>query len=211
MIDANTVLDTVYKTLQDTRRSTWTEAEVLAYLNEALRATAGVKPDMYVVEGYVTPVAGISQTIPSDGIAFMDITHNQTGRVVTQVDKALLEEASRFWPAATQQAEVEHYTADPRYPLQYTVFPPNNGAGSIYLKYGAVPPEITTPYQSLSIPDSYEHPIVNFMLYRCWWKNSKDQDLTRATACLQAWGAALGLKSQSLVAVAPKVSQSPGS
>lgn len=211
MIDANTILDTVYKTLQDTRRVTWTEAEVLAYLNEALRATAGVKPDMYVVQEYVTLVAGISQTLPSDGVAFMDITHNQaTGRVVTQVDKALLEEANRFWPASTQQAEVQHYTADPRYPLQFTVFPPNDGTGSVYLKYGAVPPELTTVYQSLSIPDSYQDPLVNFVLYRCYSKNTKDQDLTKAAAYRQAWGQALGLKSQAQVAVSPRVSQSPG-
>lgn len=211
MIDASTILDTVYKTLQDTRRVTWTEDEVLAYLNEALRATAGVKSDMFVVQGFVTPVAGISQQIPSDGVAFMDITHNQaTGRVVTQVDKALLEEASRFWPAATQQAEAEHFTFDPRYPLLYTIFPPNNGAGSVFLKYGAVPPELTTVYQSLDVPDSYQDALVNFTLYRCYAKNTKDQDLAKSMACRQMWGSALGLKSQSLVAVAPKTSESPG-
>jgi hypothetical protein len=66
-------------------------------------------------------------------------------------------------------------------------------------------------YQELEIPDSYQDPLINFTLLRCWSKNTKDQDLTKVAGCRQAWGQALGLKSQSLVAVAPKTAQSPGS
>lgn len=212
-IAASVILDSVAGTLLDRTHRTWTFADLLGYLNEGLRATAFVKADMYTVQAYVPLVAGVLQELPADGIAFMDATRNEVGgRVVTQVDEGLLEEANRFWPNATQQAEVEHFTADPRNPRRFRVFPPNDGDGSIEVLYGAVPPELNYTDGSDEIPvaDSYQNVLTNFVLAKAYTKNSKRQDLAKASWHTQQWAAALGLKSQSQVAVAPRVSQSPG-
>ena len=143
-VSVDTILDSVSVTLLDTARRTWSRAELLGYLNEALRATAFVKPDMYPVRDFVTLAAGIAQELPADGVALIDATDNEaTGRTVTQTDLALLQEENRFWPAATQQAEVENYAADPRTPRRYYVFPPNDGTGSVRVTYGAVPAALT--------------------------------------------------------------------
>jgi hypothetical protein len=184
----------------------------LGYLNEALRATAFVKPDMYTVQTDFTPAAGVLQTLPSDGVALLDITQNLTGRKrsITQVDEGLLEEASRFWPAATQQAEVEHFTADPRNPRRFRVFPPADGTGSVQILYGAVPPQLVYDAEDIPVADSFQTALTNFVLSRAYAKNSKKQDLAKSSFYMQQWGALLGLKSQAQVAVAPRTSQSPG-
>ncbi len=209
---ASIILDSVSVTLLDRAHRTWTEADLIGFLNEALRGTAGVKADMYTVQAPFTPAAGVLQLLPSDAVGLIDITRNLGGRnrVVTQVDEGLLEEANRFWPAATEQAEVEHFTADPRNPLRFRVFPPNDGAGSIEVLYGAVPPTINYPDDEIQVPDLYQPALTNFMLSRAYAMNSKRQDLAKASYYMQQWGNLVGLKSQSQIAIAPRVSQSPG-
>lgn len=211
-VSVDAILDSVSTTLLDTARVTWGRAELLGYLNEALRTTAFVKPDMYSVQDFIPLVAGIAQVLPADGIALLDITDNETGgRAVTQTDLALLQEENRFWPAATQQAEVENYAADPRTPRHFYVFPPNDGTGSVRATYGAVPDELTgSSGETIPVPDSYQNPLTNFVLAKAYAKNSRKQDLVKSAALMNDWRVALGLKAQAQIAVAPKVAQSPG-
>src|SRR5882672_5126228 len=166
------IIDEAATLLLDKAHRTWSLDDLLGYVNEALRATAFVKPDMYTVEAPFTPVAGVLQSLPSDGVALMGITQNLTGRKrnVTQVDESLLEEANRFWPAATPQAEVEHFTADPRNPRRFRVFPPADGTGSIQVLYGAVPPQINYEVEDLPVPDSFQTVLLEFVLSRAYAK-----------------------------------------
>ena len=216
-VTAATILASAASTLLDTAHRTWPSSELLEYLNEAQRATAFVKPDLYVVETDVALVAGITQRIPDDGIALVNIKRNtivfpDTGleRVVTQCDSGLLDEAYRFWPSGTPTRRVEHFTADPRNPLHFDVFPPNDGTGLVVMAYGAVPPRIMYEDEELQVPDSFEPTFLNYMLGRAYEKNSKRQDLTKSAAYYQRWGQALGLKSQAQIAVAAKVGAEPG-
>jgi hypothetical protein len=211
VITAATILDSASTTLLDTAHRTWPEDELIGYLNEALRATAFVKPDIYTLEIPFALAAGIIQTLPADGTALIDVPRNSpAGRVVTQVDKSLQDEAYRFWPSATQEPTVEHFTADPRNPLRFSVFPPNDGTGVVDLVYGAVPPQINYAAEEMSVPDSYEHILVNFVLGKAYEKNTKRQDLTKASGYIAQWRQLLGLKSQAQIAVSPHVASSPG-
>lgn len=209
-IAAATILDEAASLLIDKSHRAWPAADLLDYLNEALRTTAFVKPDMYTVQNFITLAAGVLQNLPDDGVAFVKLTRNATGRVITQVDEGLLDEASRFWPAGTQELVVEHFTADPRNPRRFTVFPPSNGASSVEILYGAVPPQIMYPTEELPVPSSYHTAFLNFVLAKAYSKNSKRQDLTKSSGYMAQWGQLLGLKSQSQIAIAPKVSALPG-
>lgn len=208
---ASDILDSAATTLLDEDGITYPAADMLGYLNEALRATAFVKPDMYTKQEFVTLAAGVLQSIPADGVALLDIQQNEaSGRIVSQVDLQLLDEASRFWPAGTQQAEVEHFTADPRTPRRFKVYPPNDGTGSVEVLYGAVPPALTSAGDSLVVADSYQNALINFVISKGYGKTSKKQDLVKEANAMNAWRVALGLKSQAQVGVAPKVASQPG-
>jgi hypothetical protein len=210
---ASAILDTVAATLLDGAQRTWSEQEKLDYLNQALQATAGARPaDFYVVELAWLLTAGEEQHIPNDGIILIDITRNAIGtqRIVTQVDKDLLAESARFWPAATRVPGVEHYTFDPRNPRRFRVFPPNDGTGQIELVYGAVPPQVNYKQEVIDVSPVYEPPLIQYVLARCWAKNSKRQDITKSAACMQQWGSLLGLKSAANLAATPKVGAQPG-
>jgi len=212
-VSVETVINNVARTLLDTAFRTWSRAEHVANLNIAQRLICGdYKLDAYPKREFVALVAGIAQDIPAEGTALIDITDNEaSGRGVTQTDLAILQEENRFWPAATQQTEVENYAADPRTPRKFYVFPPNNGAGSVRVTYGAIPPELTgSSGESIALSDAYQYPIERIMLSLAFAKNSVRQDLSKSQAFMNEARLALGLKSQGQVAVAPKTAQSPG-
>ncbi len=209
-IVAATILDSAAGTLLDRAHRTWSADELLEYLNEALRATAFAKPDFYVLQVEFTPAAGEQQECPADAVALIDVPRNTGGRIITQVDKGLLDESNRFWPAATQEAVVEHYTEDPRNPRRFVVFPPNDGTGTLDLIYGAVPPQLNYDTDEIPVPASYQTVLEQFVIGKCYAKNSKRQDLTKSAAAMQQWGSLLGLKSSAQIAVAPKVAAQPG-
>lgn len=212
-VSVETVINNVARTLLDTAFRTWTRDEHVANLNIAQRLICGdYKLDAYPKRDFVTLVAGIAQDLPADGTALIDITDNEaSGRSVTQTDLAILQEENRFWPAATQQTEVENYAADPRTPRKFYVFPPNDGSGSVRITYGAIPPELTgSSGENIALSDAYQYPIERIMLSLAFAKNSVRQDLSKSQAFINEARLALGLKSQGQVAVAPKTSQSPG-
>ncbi len=220
MIFAATVLDSAATTLLDVAHRTWTADELLGYLNEAMRATAAARPtDFYVVEDSFPVAAGVIQNLPADAIVLIDIPRNSAGvpsgitpssRIITQVDKGLQDEADRFWPAGTPQTQVEHFTFDPRNPRRWACYPPNDGTGAVDLVYAAFPPQVMYAAEELPVPDSYEPPLINYVLAKAYAKNSKRQDLSTTSGFMAQWGQALGLDSQSIVAAATKVASSPG-
>jgi hypothetical protein len=211
VILASTILDSASTTLLDTAHRTWTSDELLGYLNEALRATALVKADFYVVETPLALVAGVKQVLPGDAVALVDVPRNSSGgEIITQVDKTLLDESNRFWPSGTAEATVEHYTEDPRNPRRFVVFPPNDGTGIVDVIYGAVPPQVMYAAEEMTVPDAYQSALTNFVLSKAYAKNSKRQDLSKSAASMQAWGQALGMKSQTQIAIAPRVASEPG-
>lgn len=207
---ASTILDRVSSTLLDTAQRTWSQAEKISYVNEALKATAQIHNDFFVVEASFTPAVGAEQVLPDDGVGLIDIPRNTGGRIVTQVDKTLLDEAARFWPASTKEPVVEHFTFDPRNPRRFVLFPPNNGAGAVDMIYGAVPPDVTAPTDVIDVQSSYEPALVQYTLYCCWTKNAKRQDLAKASACYQQWGMLLGMDSKTITAMTPKVAAQQG-
>lgn len=218
-IQASVILDEAAALLLDKAHRTWTADDLLSYLNEAMRTTAGAKADFYVVENPTMLVEGIVQDLPSDGIVLIDIPRNtyqlnsggvNRPRVITQVDKTLLDEVNRFWPSGTQESVVEHFTFDPRNPRRYAVFPPNDGTGLVDLVYSATPPQIMYSAEELVVPDSYQTALLNFVMGKAYLVNSKRQDLAKSNGFMAQWGQLLGLKAQGQAAIGPKVSSEPG-
>lgn len=205
------IADQVRADLVDEDAVTWTEGDLLEDANEAMRLIVLVKPDAYVVTEYVLLTDGTLQTLPVGGQALIDVFENEASkRRVTQVDLELLDETSRFWPAGTESVDVIHYAADPRDKTQFRVYPPNNGYGSVYVTYSRVPDPLTYA-DAIQLGDQYEPAIKMIMMSLAYRRNTQRQDLGKSEAYLRSAYNALGLSAQSQIAIAPKVSESPGS
>lgn len=189
---------------------TWTDAILLAYLNEGERNVVMLKPEAYPVRAALAMVAGTKQTVPAGGIAILDLYDNVSGgRRVRQVNRSMLDDLARFWPTATQEATVQEWCADPRDPTRFDVIPPSTGTGSVNGLYGAVPTPIATVGTAINLLDIYELTLKHFVLSEAYAANTKRQDLLKTDYYRKSFERMLGVRSQSQVAVAPRTS-APG-
>jgi hypothetical protein len=162
------IVDSARLTLQDADSDTWTDQELCDYLTEAEAHTVALKPDAYPIKGPVSLTAGTDQVLPTGAVAILDLDHNVVSRRrITLVDRELLDETSRFWPAGTQERDVQHWCADPRDPRRFDVTPPNDGTGVVEALYGAVPPACELS-GNIHLGDHYRVILMWFVLHRAW-------------------------------------------
>lgn len=197
--------------LVDDDAVTWTDADLLECLNEAVRASIDVRPDLNTVVEDVDLVAGTVQHLPPDGVQLFDVLENAATpfRVVTTCDQSLLDETYRFWPGSAQRAEVKHYTYDARDRLRFRVYPPNDGTGTVRIRYGALPPAMTLS-DVLPINDQNEPAIYARAMGEAYRRNTERQDLGKTQGYFDQWGQLLGLSAQGSRTTAPKVNTSEG-
>ena len=212
-ITVQTIVDKVRADLVDADAVTWTDADLIEDMNEGIRALCTVKTDAYVLSEFVPLVAGIRQTLPEGSVALFGIDENEvSGRRVTPVDRELLDETAAFWPAGQQSTDVIHYCADPRNKVQFVVYPPNDGDGSVRVTRGALPDPVLISGISGAWPinDQYEPAIVQYMFGAAYRRNTQRQDLAKTSDSMQKFFTMVGLSAQAQAAVAPKVTRSEG-
>lgn len=189
----------------------WSDTELIGYLNEGIRATCNVKNDAYTLQQAITLAAGVTQELPAGGLALFDISENTvSGRRVTNVDRALLDSENRFWPAATQEVDVQHFTADDRAPRRFYVTPPNTGTGSVKALYGALPAAVAAAGDTVPLQDTYQPALVSFAVSRALNKPSKRRDPAAAAAAFNEWATMVGAKTTTDKQNAPRVADMKG-
>jgi hypothetical protein len=191
---------------------TWDDARLLALLNEGERAIVAVKHEAYPVRAALTLAAGTKQALPAAGVALMEVYANTvSGRRVTITNRELQDAAATFFPAATQEVDVQHYMKDDRDPTRFDVVPPNDGTGSVEILYGAVPTAIASVGSNINVLDIYEQALKAFVLSQCYAENTERNDTAKSGYYATEFKNLLGISSQSQVAVSPKVGAQGGS
>lgn len=201
---ASVIINGARLTLVDPNAATWSDAELLGYLNEGERTICNHKPTSYVKNAPVDMVAGTKQALPADGLQLLDIPDNVvSGRAVTLVKRTLLDHTNRFWPAATAQRDVRHYAYDVRDPLSFDICPRNDGTGQVNMTYCAVPPAITAD-GSINVRDTFEHALTCFVVSRAYAANTDRQDLTKSVQYFNQFAQQVGMRASAEVATTPK-------
>lgn len=189
----------------------WTDTNLIGYLNEAVRATCLIKPDAYTLQAYIALVAGVTQELPAAGVALFDLTENQTsGRRITQVDRALLDAENRFWPAATQEVDVQHFTADKLAPRRFYVTPPNDGTGSAKALYGALPTAVDSTDDDITLQDVYQPALLAYAISRAYLKPGPRKDPQASGAAFNEWATMVGARTKAQDATSPRVAEQKG-
>lgn len=191
---------------------TWTDARLLALLNEGERAIVLVKHEAYPVRAAIALVAGTKQTITAGGVGLIEVYANTVSkRRVTLVNRELQDAAEMYWPAATPEADVQHYTFDPRDPTRFDVVPPNDATGSVDALIGMTPTAIASTASAINLLDIYEQPLKAFVLSQAYAENTERRDLVKADYYDKTWKALVGMKSASQVATPPQQGKQGGS
>ena len=195
----------------------WTPAELLGWLNDGQRDIAINVPNATVKQAVIQLQPGVLQTIPSDGIRLVEITHSmgldgQTpGPGITVVDRLELEQVNISWASNAPSAYPNHYMWQPRIPTQFYVYPaqPKTSCGWIELFYDQIPADVPTLTGTITINDIYQAALVDYILYRCFLKDAEYASTVRAKGHWEAFLYATGRKSQDDVSQGPDFNQAP--
>lgn len=216
-ITAQSIIQRVVITLQDTTSIRWPANELVRYLNDGQREVAMLRPDATVTNATKALSAGAKQSLPADGAKLLDITRNTSGskRAVRMTTRTILDSQLPNWQNATAVTEILHYTYDPRDPKVFYVYPPAAAAdASVEIVYSAYPAGITEPADgalytaitgNIALPDIYANPLADYVLYRAYTKDTEFAgNAARAQAHYGAFTGALNAELSGTAGVTPK-------
>lgn len=203
---ASAIIDRAENILQDTSNLRWQATEMLASLNDGQREIVLLKPDANVTTAAVVCVAGSKQTIPTAGIALIDVTRNMgangttAGNAVVRTTKDVLDRHDPTWHTITASAAAEAWWMDDRNPTVFWVYPkqPTSAFGYLELVYSALPTDIASVSTAISLHDIYAGVLLDYLLYRCAQKSVAyaPEWAQRAATYQAAFMNALGIKEQ---------------
>jgi hypothetical protein len=222
---ASDVLTRVRLLLQDPGGVRWLDAEMFQWLTDGERAVVVVRPDASSLNAELQLVAGSKQTLPNDGLRLLDVVRNipttVTGgtrntavnamRSVRLVDREVLDAQDPLWHMRKADTVVRNYCYDNRDPTHFYVSPPavkpdprTGVVAKLEIIYVKLPAAVTSLNDTLDLSDIYLDPLVNYVLFRCYSKDSAfSQNAQLASAYLQTFMGLLNLKTKKDVAFSP--------
>lgn len=203
-ITTTALITKVSMILQDPTNIRWTQDELLGWLNDAQSEIVLYKPNACVKNVDMTLVAGTKQTIPADGVGFIDVPRNTGGDAVRATNRQILDAQIPNWHASSRaNSKVVHYCYSPYNPRTFYVFPPSPGGNSVEIIYTASPTAATLG-GVISIDDIYSTAIINFILYRAYTKDAEyAENFAAAQAYYQAFTTQITGKNNSEVVTDP--------
>ena len=208
---ASAVLARVVDVLQDTTNVRWVEDELLRWLSDGQREIVAARPEANVKNEPVTLTANNSrQSLPSGGLCLLDIVRNlgangtTYGRAIRVVAREILDAQIPDWHTSVASSEIVHFVFDKRDPKTFYVYPRPNDALQVEAIFQAVPANVTQASDELDLPDVYMSPLVDYVLYRAYSKDSEYAgNSERAKMHYQAAANSIGLMTQVEQAYSP--------
>ncbi len=198
--------------LQDEEYLRWTRPELATWLNDAVNAILLAKPSAST-QTIVMPLQhGTWQQLPRTGtptpLMLVSISRNildgpperRGGRIITPVDRALLDAQDPHWHEPSYvpfRREARHYVYDESNPLEFYVYPGNDGHGRVEAAISMRPAPIAADYSAdLGLPEPYSVPLLDYVMYRALSKDDVAGNAGRSAAHYQQFATAIGLKIQ---------------
>jgi hypothetical protein len=214
-LTAKSILEQVARDLNDTTSIRWTTQDLARYFNDGQRYIITKRPDASHLVVSHPLVAGAEQSLPVGGEKLIDVSHNTTGnkRAISRVSSALLDAQLAGWRGAPGKVEILHFTYDEREPRSFDVYPPAAAGASVSLKYAAqtvdipIPAAFTTTDDitgNFSLSDLFGNSQRNYVMFRCYSKQTELANPGLAAGFLQMCNADLGDEAGGTAAVSPK-------
>lgn len=178
-VAASVIIARARDVLIDAGATRWTDAELMRWLSDGQRAVVSAVPAASSARQTMALAAGTLQTLPAGSYMLLTVDRNNgaangslPGRAVRLITRDVLDNFNPDWHSATPQLLVQSYTYDPDTPLNFYVSPPSDGAGFLDVVISALPAEITATNQNISVDEIYQTPLVDYLLYRAFLKDS---------------------------------------
>jgi hypothetical protein len=171
---AQSIISRVRTQLVDTNTANqqWSDTEMLRWLSDGQRTIVAASPSASAIRANITLAAGTKQKLPDDAHLLLDVERNVGGRAIRKADEATIDAFSPDWHAATPTTAVKHYLFNQFMPVDFYVYPPNDGTGEIEVIYSRDPPELTSLNDPLTVTPIYQTALVDYLMFRCHQKDS---------------------------------------
>lgn len=213
-MQCSVILSQVRRKLNDPNYVTYTDADLISALNEALQALIGYRPDAAAKTDMMLLVAGTRQTLPADGVRLLKVIRNRgvsglsdAGRAIRKADMLAQDALIPDWHTTTGQTTIDEYFFDPFVPKEFYVYPPAAVSPiiGIDISYVRVLSTITAGTDIFPIDDYFAPAIQEWMLYSLWCGDDEQSpNYLAANAHLQTFANLLQTKVASDVAANPK-------
>lgn len=157
--------------LNDPEGTTWSQGQLIGFLNQALRTLAFTRPEATAVVAVVNVQPGARQQIPDNGTQLLRVGCNvlpdgKIGPSVRLVRKDDLDSFSSSWRSAVGP-HVREYMFDSRAPTQFFIYPNAPSDCKLEIEYSAHAPTVTAAKLSEPLPVDpiYAQAIKELILY----------------------------------------------
>lgn len=135
---ADVVMD-VREEIQDTMvQYRYSDEFIVRKINQVMRRTALLRPDLFVVVEPFACAAGSLQTAPADSIRFMDALSNTTGAALKEVSQEVLDMMVPTWEALAPGPAI-NWMRYPRDPNRFYVYPAATALDTLVITYARCP------------------------------------------------------------------------
>lgn len=196
-IAAADIISRAGEILQDRDHIRWSVSELLQWINDGASEIIVRRPGARAVAKVIELAAGSRQTIPERGVMLLDVVRNMgddgatPGRVVRRIDRQLLDDQYPDWHAERPSATVKHFTFDDRAPKDFYVYPPASAGTKVEALFSELPPVVTQEADDVDLPPEYLTPLLSYVAYRAFLKDSEFANGGIAAMHFQAFNAAM--------------------
>ena len=211
---ASVILAQVAEILTDSTKVTWTEAQLIAWLNDAQLAVALMRPDASSEITTLKLAAGTTkQQLASGGLRLLTVIRNMgsdgatPGDAIDLVERGVKDALDRGWHKADKATVVDEYVFDERAPVDFYVSPPTDDTTDVHveLSQAIAPKDVVVSTDAIALRDVYSGPIQEWMLYKAFSRDSEETpNHLRAESHKATFGALLSGKFQADATVSPK-------
>lgn len=222
------IIERVSIILNDEDHVRWTLPELCLWIKDAVKAIVLAKPSASTESRVLQLAAGTLQHLPTTGsptpLMLVDIPRNLKttaqsprvgGRTIRPVKRSVIDVQEPRWhdtKYTRPAAEVRNFIYDEATPLEFYVYPPNDGAGIVEAVMSVLPAPLeptgdvalVASYSgSIGLPEPYSIAVVDYVVAKALSKDDLGGDPGRAMLHFQAFASALGLKIQVEGATSP--------
>lgn len=138
----------------------FSDADLLAFVNQSIKTTCSMRPDLFITNGTITPTVGsVEQELPAAVTRVMEIHRVVGGGAIGEVDKQTMDRSAPTWTTDTAGTPV-NWMRHPRNPRRYYLYPAPATGTTIIAEYVQVPSDYILS-DTIALPDSYKTAITH--------------------------------------------------
>lgn len=140
---------------------TYTAATFLGFVNQILRKTALLRPDLFAfVDDIATTPNVVEQSMPADSMRLMNIFAVKGGGGIVEVDRQTMDRSYPQWRTDAAGTPV-NYMRHVQNPNKYFLYPRPTSGIELVAEYVQTPPTYTLNQTINLLPDSFQPAIVS--------------------------------------------------